>query len=217
MPATTRRMHTVPQGGCKCSVHVVQYVRIDIQCVKCNYASSWDDVALMRHSCGHACHIGSYFSRDLDSQLAQSVVCQVVRGQVLDQESWVCHVGHAGRWCGGGGVVESGRNEELGHQAVEEDLRDLLVAQVARVLIVYFIRCRERHKRVPVARLYLRNGRGVRGQLDAMVAHVLAQIDPILLSDVLRHLGLRNPLGELPTTGTEDSGAEDHGRGCAAS
>ena len=61
---------------------------------------------------------------------------------------------------------------------------------------------------MPVARLYLRNGRGVRGRLDAVVTHVLTQIDPILLPDVLRHLGLGDPLGELPTAGTEDSGAK---------
>ena len=89
----------------------------------------------------HACHVGSYVSRDLDSQLAQDVASEVVRGigQVLGQEPCVCHVRHAGRWCGGGGVVERGRDEELGHQAVEEDLRDLLVAQVALVLLVHFV------------------------------------------------------------------------------
>ena len=109
------------------------------------------------------------------------------------------HVWYTGRWGGSVCVVERGRDEELGHQAVEEYLRNLLVAQVARVFIVHIVWHHEGDKRVPVARLHCRDSRGVHGHLDAVIAHVLAQVDPILLPDVLRHLRFAHPAQGAPS------------------
>ena len=81
----------------------------------------------------HACHIRPRLARDLDPKHApfDAVVGRVGRvgavGVVGEEVGppWVGHVLDADGRGGGRGFVEGGRDEEFGHEAVEEDLRHL--------------------------------------------------------------------------------------------
>eukprot|EP00964_Phaeocystis_antarctica_P123644 scaffold87325_cov48-Phaeocystis_antarctica.AAC.7 len=169
----------------------------------------------------HACHVRARLPRDLDPQLTpyrlRGFCCcygQVVSG-LVESKPWVGHVHDADGRGGGGGVVEGGRDEELRYYGVEEDLRHLLVAQVALVLLVHLVRVGQRDEGVPVTRLHLRGLLHRAGRHDAVVLNVLAEEVPVLrridtASSRVRHCD-RSTLQQLHCTGARKGERREQG------